>query len=155
VISNRECTYDSHEGVSAMYDRLLVAVDHSGTAGRVINAAREMAALSHGEVWVLHVREKVVTPRTGSPMIEPEAEAQSLVADATRVLHDAGIKAHYEVRSTIHGQAAREIVRAARAHDAGIIVMGSRGHGDLTNLVLGSVAHEVIRLSGRPVLVVR
>jgi nucleotide-binding universal stress UspA family protein len=145
----------AEEVVSAMYDRLLVAVDHSETAGRVINAAREMAALSHGEVWMLHVREKQVTPRTGSALIEPEAEAQSLAEDAARVLRGAGIKAHSVVRSTIHGQAAREIVRAARAHDAGIIVMGSRGHRDLTGLVLGGAAHEVIRLSGRPVLVVR
>lgn len=138
-----------------MYDRLLVAVGRSETSGRVISAARELAALSDGEVWVLHVREKETMPRTGSVLIQSEAEAQSVAEGAVRLLHDAGIKAHYEVRTTIHGQAAREIVRAARAHDAGIIVMGSRGRSDLTSLVLGSAAHEVIRLSGRPVLVVR
>jgi nucleotide-binding universal stress UspA family protein len=60
-----------------MYDRLLVAVDHSETAGRVVNAAREMAALSNGEVWVLHVREKEVVPRAGFLMLESAEEAQS------------------------------------------------------------------------------
>jgi nucleotide-binding universal stress UspA family protein len=138
-----------------MYDRLLVAVDHSETAGRVVNAAREMAALSNGEVWVLHVREKEVVPRAGFLMLESAQDAQSTAEGAVRVLHDASIKAHHEVRTAIHGQAAREIVRAARAHDAGIIVMGSRGRRDLTGLVLGSAAHEVIRLSRQPVLVVR
>jgi nucleotide-binding universal stress UspA family protein len=68
---------------------------------------------------------------------------------------DAGVKAHYEVRTTIYGQAGREIVDAARAHDAGVIVMGSRGRGDLAGLVLGSTAHKVIHFSDRPVLVVR
>src|SRR6266516_2740224 len=40
--------------------------------------------------------------------------------------------------STMYGQAGRGIVDAAHAHDAGIIVMGSRGHSGMTGLVLGS-----------------
>ncbi len=138
-----------------MYDRLLLAVDHSDVAERVINAAREMASLSNGEVWVLHVREKEVMGRGGLFATESDAEAQSVVEHAAQELDDAGIKAHYEVRNTLYGQAAREIVGAARAHDAGVIVMGSRGRGDLTGLVLGSTAHKVMHLSDRPVLVVR
>ena len=59
------------------------------------------------------------------------------------------------MRNTIYGQAGREIVDAARAHDAGVIVMGSRGRSDLAGLVLGSTAHKVIHLSDLPVLVVR
>jgi nucleotide-binding universal stress UspA family protein len=132
-----------------------MAVDHSDAAERVINAAREMASLSNGEVWVLHVREKEVIPRGGFFEIESDAEAQSIVEHAMQVLHDAGVKAHYEVRSTLYGQAAREILDAASAYDAGVIVMGSRGRSDLTSLLLGSTAHKVIHLSDRPVLVVR
>jgi nucleotide-binding universal stress UspA family protein len=59
------------------------------------------------------------------------------------------------VRKAIYGQAADQIVAAARDHDAGVIVMGSRGRSDLTALVLGSTAHKVIHLSDLPVLVVR
>ena len=93
----------------------------------------------------------------GAPFfpIESDVEAQLLVEHAARVLDDAGIKTHYEVRNTICGHTAREIVAAACAHDAGVIVMGSRGRRDLTGLVLGSTAHKVIHLSDRPVLVVR
>jgi len=138
-----------------MYDRLLVAVDSSDAAGRVIDAAREMASLSDGEVWVLHVREEEIMPRGGFFAIEPEAKAQSVAEQAAKDLDDAGIKAHYEVRKAIYGQAADQIAAAARDHDAGVIVMGSRGRSDLTALVLGSTAHKVIHLSDRPVLVVR
>ena len=40
-------------------------------------------------------------------------------------------------------------------HDVDVIVMGSRGRGDLAGLVLGSTAHKVIHLTDRPVLIVR
>jgi len=138
-----------------MYDKLLVAVDHSDAAERVIKAAREMASLSDGEVWLVHVREKEVIPRSGIYAIESEAEALAAVERAAQELNGAGVKTHYEVRDTIYGYAAREIVAAARAHDAGIIVMGSRGRSDLAGLVLGSTAHKVMHLFDRPVLVVR
>jgi len=138
-----------------MYDRLLVAVDRSDPAGRVIDAARELALLSDGEVWLLHVRESDVLPRAGLYATESEPEALTAVERAAQELTDAGIKTHYEVPSAIYGHAAREIVAAARAHDASIIVMGSRGRSDLAGLVLGSTAHKVIHLADRPVLVVR
>ena len=138
-----------------MYERLLLAVENSDADGPVIDAARELASLSDGEVWVLHVREKEVMPRGGFFTIESGAQAQSVVERASKELDDAGIKAHYELRHAIYGQAADEIVAAARAHDAGVIVMGSRGHTGMTGVVLGSTAHQVIHLSDRPVLVVR
>ena len=43
----------------------------------------------------------------------------------------------------------------ASEHDVDVIVMGSRGRGDLAGLVLGSTAHKVIHLTDRPVLIVR
>jgi len=138
-----------------MYDRILMAVDRSDAAERVINATRDLALLSDGEVWVLHLREREVMYRGGYALLESDTEAQSVVEHATQVLHDSGVKAHYEVRNTLFGQAGVEIVDAARAHDAGVIVMGSRGRSDLVGLVLGSTAHKVIHLSDRPVLVVR
>ncbi len=139
-----------------MYDKLLLAVDHSDVAERAIIAAREMASLSDAEVWVLHVREMEVIGRGGGvSAIESEAEAQSVAEHAAQELDDGGIKTHYEVRTTTYGRAAREIVAAARAHDADVIVMGSRGRRDLAGFVFGSTAHKVIHLSDRPVLVVR
>ena len=58
-------------------------------------------------------------------------------------------------KTTPHGYAARSIVDDAIEHDVDVIVMGTRGHGDLAGLVLGSTAHKVIHLADRPVLIVR
>ncbi len=138
-----------------MYDKLLAAVDHSKATEHVLSAARDLASLSHGEVWVVHLREREVMPRAG--MIEKETtdEAQAQVDVAVEELTKAGIKAHGVVRNTIYGYAAREIVDDAKNLDVGVIIMGSRGRGDLAGLVLGSTAHKVIHLADRPVLVVR
>lgn len=138
-----------------MYEKLLVAVDHSKATEHVLAAARDLASLSGGEVWVLHLREREVVPRAGLIENESGDEAQAQVDAAVGELAKAGIKAHGVVRNTLYGYAAREIVQDAKNLDAGVIVMGSRGHGDLAGLLLGSTAHKVIHLADRPVLVVR
>jgi nucleotide-binding universal stress UspA family protein len=138
-----------------MYERLLVAVDHSDSSERVLAAAKDLATLSEGEVWVIHLREREVMPRTGLVPTESDDEAMAGVTAAVETLTAAGVKAHGVVDDTVFGHAARYIVDAAREHDAGVIVMGSRGRSDLAGIVLGSTAHKVIHLSDRPVLVVR
>ncbi len=139
-----------------MYDRILVAVDHSEISDRAVVAARDLAVLSKGEVWVLHLREREMGAKTGMLVIdETTNDANAAVAAAVDVLAQAGVKAHGEVRNTIFGYAAREIINDADEVNADVIVMGSRGRGDLAGLLLGSTAHKVIHLSDRPVLVVR
>jgi nucleotide-binding universal stress UspA family protein len=139
-----------------MYDKILVAVDHSEASDRAVMAARDLAVLSRGEVWVLHLRERETGAKTGLLTIdETTDEANAAVAAAVEVLTQAGVKAHGEVRNTIFGYAAREIVGDANQAGADVIVMGSRGRGDLAGLLLGSTAHKVIHLSDRPVLIVR
>jgi nucleotide-binding universal stress UspA family protein len=138
-----------------MYERILVAVDHSEVSERVLAAARDLALLSKGKVWVLHLREREVIPRMGLVPTESDAEAHAAVDSAIEAMTQAGIDARAEVRDTVFGHAAREIVADATEHDAGVIIMGSRGRGDLAGLVLGSTAHKVIHLADRPVLVIR
>ena len=146
----------SAEGIRPVYDKILVAVDHSEHSDRAVVAARDLAVLSHGEVWVLHLREREMGIMTGAlPSDETTDEAKAKVAASVEVLTQAGVKAHGDVRNTIFGFAAREIVNDAEEIGADVIVMGSRGHGDLAGLLLGSTAHKVIHLSDRPVLVVR
>ncbi len=138
-----------------MYEKLLVAIDHSKATEHVLGAARDLALLSHGEVWVLHLREREVMPRAGLIETESGDDAQAQVDAAVSDLTKAGIKANALVRSTVYGYAAREIVDEAKNLDVSVIIMGSRGRGDLAGLVLGSTAHKVIHLTDRPVLVVR
>jgi nucleotide-binding universal stress UspA family protein len=138
------------------YDKILVAVDDSPAAERAVLAARDLAQLSHGEVWVLHLREYEAGVKTAAVLPnETPRETRTLIEGAVKVFTDAGVKVHSEVRNTIFGHAAKEIVADAKRDEVDVIVLGSRGHGDLFGLVLGSTAHKVIHLTDRPVLIVR
>ena len=139
-----------------MYDKILVAVDRSETSDRALLAARDLALLSNGEVWVLHLRERELMTKTSVVLSdETEREAMAMVEAAVDKLTAAGVKAYGDVGTTLFGYAARNIVDDAKEHDVDVIVMGSRGRGDLAGLILGSTAHKVIHLADRPVLIVR
>ena len=139
-----------------MYDKILLAVDHSPASDRAVVAARDLAKLSSGEVWVIHLREREAGGKGGIAVpLETADEAQASVDACVDGLAQAGIKAHGIVKNTVYGYAAREIVADAKELDVDVIVMGSRGRGDLAGLVLGSTTHKVIHLTDRPVLVIR
>src|ERR1700687_1511674 len=139
-----------------MYDKILVAVDHSEISDRAVLAARDLAVLSKGEVWVLHLREREVAVKTGVAMTTESADdANAAVSAAVEVLTQAGVKAHGDIRTTLFGYAAREIVDDAIEHDADLIVMGSRGRSDLVGFILGSTALKVIHPTDRPPLHVK
>lgn len=53
------------------------------------------------------------------------------------------------------GHPTDEIVRAAAAADADLVVVGARGLGTLKRLLLGSVSEGVLQHADRPVLIVR
>ena len=138
-----------------MYERILVALDHSAVSDHVLAAAKELASMSKAKVWVLHLREREVIAQMGDVPSETEDEATQAVNGAVKELTGLGVEAHGEVRDTRFGHAAREIMADAKEHDVNVIVMGSRGRGDWAGAILGSTAHKVIHLADRPVLVVR
>ncbi len=59
------------------------------------------------------------------------------------------------VPHVLAGPAAKEILRVARGVAADLVVVGTHGRGGVKRLVLGSVAEEVLRRAGCPVLVMR
>jgi nucleotide-binding universal stress UspA family protein len=77
--------------------------------------------------------------------------AQAATAQIAEVLDGWGPKVTQQIRS---GSPAAEIVKAAKAKDAGLIVMASQS-SRATAVLMGSVAHRVLNTATCPVLVVR
>lgn len=87
-----------------------------------------------------------------------DAEGQ-LLADLQQMLHDAAeplrtADRHVDTR-VIRGRPASAIVDEAVAIQPDLIVIGSRGHGPLASVVMGSVSAEVVDHAPCPVLVAR
>lgn len=77
---------------------------------------------------------------------------QAALRGAKRMLRNADVAF---VEHRLVGFPDQSIVRLARTEKADLIVMGSRGHGALANLVLGSVVTKVLASTRVPVLIVR
>jgi nucleotide-binding universal stress UspA family protein len=137
-----------------MFDRILIAVDGSPYSAPALSATVEVATKFHSQVFVLHVREHD-RGRAGAFPLETPQEAIELLSETVKSLRAAGIAASGDVHGTVAGHAANEIVDAARAQGADLIVMGSRGLSDIAGLFVGSVTHKVLQLAHVPVLVVR
>ena len=91
-----------------------------------------------------------VTDERGDAAIR--REAIELAEAVTRRLRDAGVDA---IARPMEGDAAVEILAAARSASRPLIVMGSRGHTGLTRLLLGGVARNVLHHATGSVLIVR
>lgn len=137
-----------------MFDKILLAVDGSEHSKKAIPAAIDLAKMSGGEIRIVHVHQKELGTRE-SDDIETYAEAMLLSDAVLNLVMKAGVKAHAEMRPARFFDVAKEILDAAELHGADTIVLGSRGLGSFSELLLGSVAHKVIQLAHCPVLVVR
>ena len=140
-----------------MFGTVVLAVDGSKYAEKAVELAERLATATSDEVVVAHVTELLPAPAQTYPGLDSEADREviELAEGYVAELEEAGIKARIELQSAQYGAIARVLTNLAEDLDAGLIVMGSHGRGDLTALLLGSVAHKVVHLSQRPVLIAR
>jgi len=138
-----------------MFEHILTALDGSEQDRKTLAAAKDVAMLSGGQVRVLHVRGGHFMDQTGFGPDEEHDHASRLVDTAVLDLVAAGLEATGMVRASPSGLVATEILEEAEESHASVIVMGSRGRGDLKGLLMGSTTHRVLQRGRLPVLVIR
>jgi len=79
-------------------------------------------------------------------------QGEAAIAGARDLLAAAGILAEHRI---LVGDVAQTIVRVAKEQGCAQIVMGTRGRGSVSGILLGSVATKVIALSDLPVLLLK
>ena len=87
-----------------------------------------------------------------SVVTDASGHARSVAADAVRRLRSEGMEAQSVVRE---GPASAEIIAEAESWGADLVVVGTRGHGLLKRLLLGSTARTVLHHAPMSVLIVR
>lgn len=139
--------------------RILIAVDGSPPSQRALEFGASLAAKLGIGVVLLHVMPQVVLPVGG---VGPGALTElqhSLQSESTHLLASLADKARplgVAVETELGvGDPAIAIYDRAEQPDIQMVVMGSRGHGAMARLLLGSVATKVVHTSSKPVVVVR
>ena len=141
-----------------MFRRLLVAFDDSPHARRALAQAVELAKRAHAQLTVVSVVPEPSTWVAAGYGMPVPAEPVNPEQQARRILDRAVSAVPHDLPVTVllrHGPAAQAILDQAEAGGHDLIVMGTRGRGDLSSLLLGSVSHQVLKESRVPVLVAR
>jgi nucleotide-binding universal stress UspA family protein len=124
-----------------MFKTIVLALDGSEGSRRAIPVAEDLAKRDEAHVVAVHVGARA----------SPEAEAAR--ADVEK-LSAQGIDTEVKVTSTGRGGPAVQIADIANQEDADVIVTGTRGHGGVTGLLVGSVTQRLLHVAHRPVLAV-
>lgn len=114
-----------------------------GTAIRVIESI---------DPWLLSAVGPLGAYASVATSEELDNAATENLARAAKRLAGAGLPVEVDL---LRGRAASAIVDAAARLKADLIVLGSRGHGTIEKMLLGSVSAEVVDHSTAPVLVAR
>lgn len=146
---------------------LLVAIDFSEITEAVIDHTRTLASALKAEVFLLHViapstpvLDIETDPDTAHPLQESEIlPGVTVTENRTHLqlhelaeklrLNGISVSAHLAYNDEVDA-----IIKAAETFEAGMIVLGSHGHGAFYHLLIGSVSEGVIRKATCPVIIV-
>lgn len=157
---------------------ILVPSDFSETAQAALNYAYDFAKITGAKLTLLHVvnisqiRESLSgldamenltaamnLPSSHSPYTPSLYDFRVLESSAHKKLEhlvDPAWRAHVDVSvACVEGRPSQAIVSFAQNNDVDLIIIGTHGRGAMSQLLLGSVADNVIRQSEVPVLTVR
>ena len=134
---------------------IILAFDGSEYSNRALKYAKTFAERFEATLWLVHIfthtsdllgyedYEKLYSKR--------KASGETLLGEAFQELRNTRL----DVREKLEeGPEAESILNIAKKCQADLIVMGTRGHGTLKGLLVGSVSRKVIHHSSCPVMVV-
>jgi nucleotide-binding universal stress UspA family protein len=145
-----------HMPMNLAFRTIVVATDFSPPSALALEYAHTLSRRFHAGLLVVHAVEEPFP--VGAEFYPPEValfrarlldEAKRELADAVGSLDDVDVTAEVLI-----GPIARSVVECAAAHDADLIVMGTRGLGAVATFLMGSVAERVVRTATCPVMTV-
>ena len=144
--------------------KILVAYDGSAHSKEALSWAVDLSVISGAPVIAVKVVEPVEMNRAyalyeagyGATPAERFDEMRKLDAQQMKDAMDAGKRKGVEVKTEmLRGNVAAAIIDYADKNGADLIVAGTKGHGALAELLMGSVTRNLVSLSHLPVLVVK
>jgi len=145
-----------------LYGKTLVPVDGSEKAEKAALHGAELASKMNSELILFHVVPSLPPYINNSP--DRLSEIQQAIMDEyskqgmatlTQVKDNLAAYALNITTGIAVGQPADEILKKIKETECNLVVMGSRGLGEIKGYLMGSVSNRVTRYAGCPVLVVR
>ena len=130
-------------------EKILMAVAGGDDLAPAVRAAVAVAP-PEASVMVVHVAQAIYGQQ-GFAYVESSEEIHRTMARASEMLSDAGVKVRGMVAH--EGPVAEAVAEIAKDWDADLIVIGSSRMSDIGSLFLGSVSHDLLHMTDRPVLV--
>ena len=138
---------------------ILVAIDFSPVSRRQLEVLRILLRGSSSDVYLLHVAEPdpdFVGFDAGPTVVRDQIAAEfhrehRQIQELAEELRDTD---HKITPLLIQGPVVETVLHEAKKLHAGLIVVGSHGHGATYDLVVGSISAGIIRRSPIPVMVV-
>lgn len=150
-----------HRPAGQPYRRVLAAIDGSEPSAQALRAALRLGFAQRGEVVVFHAFQQ---PGKGSPFLADRsaaamagraaASAAQAHGEIGRYLDGLGLEGPLPEIAVAEGAPGEAMRRVADRLSADLAVIGTRGHGAMGRLALGSVAEEALRTLDCDVLVV-
>jgi nucleotide-binding universal stress UspA family protein len=144
--------------VAAAMDRLLVAVDGSPHSLKGVDHAVELARAMKLKVELANVLPPILlAPSVYADTIAKlergnQEAAQALLEASRKTVVDAGVECD---TTLLTGAPAEALADRARDTNAWAVVIGAKGHGPISRVLLGSVTDRLVHIASRPVLVIR
>ena len=151
-----------------MINSILVPLDGSDLAKELLPLVDDLAQRLKAKVYFIQVvgmPMQVATMPSAGALLSPEflseqleaetKEAESYLSSLASELAAKGVNASWQVvQGPVGVGAGSSIVEFAQAHNVGLIAMSTHGRSGLSRLVCGSVAEQVVREAGIPVLLI-
>ena len=138
--------------------KILLAVDGSAYTKKMLAYLATHELFTQGNAYTVYNVQPVLPPRAravvGKEIVNQyyEEEAEKVLAPVAKFLLRHGIDAKSSWKT---GHVGETLAKFADEGKFDLLIMGSHGHGTLVNLVMGSVATEVLAHCKVPVLLVR
>lgn len=145
-----------------MFRKILVPLDGSERATMALSHTVELAKKLEAKVTLMHVVPSL--PPYVNTAVERIGHAQEAIFKELMRSGKEMLRQYYSSISdkdidvdifTVMGQPADEILAKAKSEEYDLIVIGSRGLGEIKGYLMGSVSNRVARHASCPVLIIR
>ena len=143
---------ESHEKINEkIFERPMLVTDWSEPSGRALDFMVSLAGIINKSLIFHDVDVNISKDHDKEELHLVEKQSSAKLDDFCKKLNDAGIDAEPHLGA---GEVVDEIIRISRERHATMIIIGTTAKGWLSELVKGSVSHQVAKDSELPTLLV-